>query len=275
MKKKCFLVLTHKPIDKLLEYARNHPNDNFYIHLDLKKPLEKLSVKGCPNVFFIDKRVDVKWAGFSMVQATLNLISFALKHDSENEFFHLISGDDVILNENLSWSDDSIYMEYRESKRHNYRMRFDVPHADNKYTRHPLGKIYTQVIKLFDKFLPSHRLFKFGSQWFSIRRAELLTLYESISVEDISFFKKKLCPDEHFFQYLVEKNKLSSKVSTEGNKRFIVFNPSYQRGSSPVFLSLSELKTSSQVGYWFARKVDQATMEVFYDNDLRESSEIS
>ncbi len=49
-----------------------------------------------------------------MVQATINLIEFALNHDKDNEYFHLISGDDVILSKDLIWDDNSIYMEERE-----------------------------------------------------------------------------------------------------------------------------------------------------------------
>lgn len=262
--KTCFLVLTHKPIPYLLSFAKSHPEYDFYIHVDVKVQLEDVSCNAPDNVYFIEKRVDVKWAGFSMVRATLNLIDYALSKDSENQFFHFISGDDLILQNKLSWTDDTIYMECINSRKHAYRMRFYAPHADNSYTRHPLGKLYTQVLKLINRMFPTKKEYKFGSQWFSIRRAELLILYQSITEQDTNFFKKKLCPDEHFFQYLIEKNQYMDKLSIEGNKRYIVFRESYQRGSSPIFLNLNDLEKAQKNAYWFARKVDQKTMAKFY-----------
>ena len=132
---KCFLILTHKEIDHIYKLASELPDANFYIHLDLKADITLIQKKPVPNVFFVEDRVDIKWAGFSMIQATLNLITYALAHDANNEFFHLMSGDDVILNRELSWNGSDIFMECRESKEHQYRMRFDTPHADTKYQR--------------------------------------------------------------------------------------------------------------------------------------------
>ncbi|MFX4547573.1 beta-1,6-N-acetylglucosaminyltransferase, partial [Acinetobacter baumannii] len=66
--------------------------------------------------------MDIKWAGFSMIQATINLINFALNHDKRNEYFHLISGDDIVLNNSLTWPDDKIFIECYHSFSHRYRM---------------------------------------------------------------------------------------------------------------------------------------------------------
>ena len=146
-----FLILTHKNIDHIYKLASELPDASFYIHLDKKSNIDLIQKKSAPNVFFIDNRVDIKWAGFSMIQATLNLINYALEHDKTNEFFHLISGDDVILNRDLSWNSSDIFMECRVSKEHQYRLRFDTPHADTKYQRTFLGKVLTQFYKKIDK----------------------------------------------------------------------------------------------------------------------------
>ncbi len=261
---KCFLILTHKEIDHIYKLASELPDANFYIHLDLKADITLIQKKPVPNVFFVEDRVDIKWAGFSMIQATLNLITYALAHDANNEFFHLMSGDDVILNRELSWNGSDIFMECRESKEHQYRMRFDTPHADTKYQRTLLGKALTQFYKKMDKVLPTQEKFYFGSQWFSIRRNELKILMNSITESDLNFFRKKLCPDEHFFQYLIVKTNLLANISFEGNKRFIKFDPSFQRGSSPIFLSSAQLIEAKKQNYWLARKVEPIEMQKFY-----------
>lgn len=264
----CVLILTHKSLIQYFDFVKNNNNINFYVHVDLKSNLDDIvgPFFDLNNIFFIEKRFDIKWAGFSMIQATLNLIHYALAHDPTNECLHLISGDDVILNTKLSWNNSDIFIECRESKEHQYRMRFDTPHADTKYQRTLLGKVLTQFYKKIDKILPTREKTYFGSQWFSIRRNELEVLMNSITENDLNFFRKKLCPDEHFFQYLIVKNKMLNKVSVYGNRRFIKFDPNFQRGSSPIFLNIDQLIDAQKQNYWFARKVEPQKMQKFYLN---------
>ncbi|MDU4394968.1 MAG: beta-1,6-N-acetylglucosaminyltransferase [Acinetobacter ursingii] len=266
----CILILTHKSLKSNITLFNNYTHVNFYIHVDLKLNFMEIyeEIKDLENVFLVYDRVDVKWGGFSMVQATLNLINYALQHDIENEYFHLISGDDVVLNDSLTWSDNQIFIECYHSLSHRYRMRFNTPHADTKYQRFFWGKLLTQCFKFLDRIIPTDEFFYFGSQWFSIRRSELEVILHSIADADINFFKKKLCPDEHFFQYLIKKNDLISKVSSEGNKRFIVFDNNFQRGSSPIFLNNEQLNQAKKHGYWFARKVEQGIMKKFYEQNF-------
>ncbi|MDT7995797.1 conjugal transfer protein, partial [Acinetobacter baumannii] len=113
------------------------------------------------------------------------------------------------------------------------------------------------------RFNITDKKYYIGSQWFSIKRKQLCILIDSITQEDIDFFVKKLCPDEHFFQYLIEKNGLIGNLS-EDNRRFLFFDKKYQNGSSPIFLSLEQLLEAKKKGFWFARKVDQKVMNKFY-----------
>ncbi|WFP96867.1 beta-1,6-N-acetylglucosaminyltransferase [Acinetobacter sp. ANC 7201] len=259
-----FLILSHKVIDHIYKLAFEMPDANFYVHLDAKIDINFIQKDTASNVYFIKNRVDIKWGGFSMIQATLNLIKYALLHDRNNEYFHLISADDVFLSRDFTWGNSDIFMECKESKDHQYRMRFDTPHADTQYQRTLLGKALTQLYKNIDKILPTKEKFYFGSQWFSIRRNELEILMNSITESDIDFFRKKLCPDEHFFQHLIVKSNLLAKISTEGNKRFIKFDLSFQRGSSPIFLNFLQLMAAKKQNYWFARKVEPSVIQNFY-----------
>ncbi|ENX71649.1 hypothetical protein F884_00210 [Acinetobacter sp. CIP 102143] len=264
-----FLILTHKPIEHIFYYADLNKDIFFYVHVDKKIDINKIEKEArYGNVVFLNDqdRINISWAGFSMIQATINLIAYALAHDKQNEYFHLISGDDVVLHRAPSWNNSDIFIECRESKEHQYRMRFDTPHADTKYQRKLLGKALTQFYKKIDKILPTQEKFYFGSQWFSIRRKELEILMNSITESDLNFFRKKLCPDEHFFQFLIIKNKMLDKVSVYGNKRFIKFDPNFQRGSSPICLNTDQLSNAQKQNYWFARKVEPQEMQKFYLN---------
>ncbi|NUF16159.1 beta-1,6-N-acetylglucosaminyltransferase [Acinetobacter lactucae] len=267
MMKHAFLILTHKPIDHIYQYANYYKNCNFYIHVDKKSQINSINTKVADNVFFLPDtdRIDITWAGFSMIEATINLINFALNHDENNSFFHLISGDDVILKpfDEFSFNEDKIYMECYESPRHRYRVRFDTPHADTKHQRKPYGKALTIFYKLLDKLIPSDEKCLFGSQWFSIGRKDLEVMMSSANEDYLNSFRRKLCPDEHFFQYLVKNNNLIEKLSEDSNKRFIVFDDNYQHGSSPIFLDLDTLKEKNESTYWFSRKVQPDVISEF------------
>lgn len=262
-----FLILTHKPIAHIYKFAKHYTDCNFYIHVDKKSDITQINTSDQANVFFLPntERIDITWAGFSMVQATINLIKFAMNHSIENNFFHLISGDDVILSafDELYFDPEQIYMECYESSRHRYRVRFNTPHADTKHQRKIYGKALTVLYKILDRIIPSDEKCLFGSQWFSIGRKNLEIMMFSIDKDYINSFSRKLCPDEHFFQYLVKKNNLMDKLSIDSNKRFIVFDPDYQHGSSPIFLDLETLKVNNESSYWFSRKVQPNVIEEF------------
>lgn len=263
--KHAILVLTHKPVNHLVGYAEKYKNLNFYIHIDAKcsdaeiiSPFNNIS-----NVFFVKEREDINWAGFSMVQATLNLINTALTNH-ENEFFHLISGDDVILNpDNMSWNNAEIFIEFKPTVSLRYRNRFNTIHADTLFQRKFFGKILTQCYRIVDKLKPSSRQYYFGSQWFSIRRNELSIMNSRIDTNLLLSYKKKLCPDEFFFQELIQLCKFEHIVSNDGNHRHIVFDSNYQRGSSPKFLDREQVLFAKKNNFWFARKVESVLIQEF------------
>lgn len=267
------LIQSHKPLDYWFRLANDNSNLLFIIHLD-KKVDKSVIIKDfhlTENIIFLpdELRVDVKWGGFSQIQATLNLFNFALNNTGA-EYFHFVSGEDVVLPSNknlesiLCWNDNSIYMDCCLSKAHQYRVRFYAPHVEKSWQRKIIGKYFTFVLKTLDRIIPSNKKYYFGSQWFSIRRNELEILMNTITEHDINMFKNKLCPDEHFFQYLLVKNNLLSKISATGNNRYIVFDKNYNNGNNPKYLSIDELHQLKS-RFFFARKVDVATQLKYYE----------
>ena len=260
-----FLILTHKPINHIYQYAKQYPDAFFYIHVDSKVNMSTVKKNHTPpNIIFLPNqyRVDITWAGFSMVQATINLIQYALQYNN-NGIYHLISGDDVFLKNlnSIDYDKNKIYMEYTYSPRHRYRVRFNTPHADTKHQRKIYGKALTIFYKFLDKIIPSKKHCIFGSQWFSISSHHLQILMNNITPEFKNNYRYKLCPDEHFFQELVKISKLEHYLSD--NKRYIVFSSSYQHGSSPIFLNLETLNTQINSDKWFARKVETRVIDEF------------
>lgn len=82
--------LTKRIIDKL-----NNGDFDFYIHLDKKVDMEThRELFDIPNVYFIKKRVDIKWAGFSTVVASFNGIQQIAETGIEYGSISLFSGQD-------------------------------------------------------------------------------------------------------------------------------------------------------------------------------------
>lgn len=265
MNKHAVLILAHEKIDHIFEYANLLPKSNFYIHMDLKSG--PIYYENYPhNVYFLPDslRYSINWAGYSMVEASNSLFSYALQN-KENTYFHLMSGNDLILKniDTLKFDENKIYMDCIESYEHRYRIRFNTLHANKPYQRKILGKALTYLYKLMDKAIPTDIRPYYGSQWFSIHRNHLQVIMNSITPEIDNFFKKKLCPDEHYYQYLVYKNNLYPLLSTTGNKRFIVFDKEFNNGNNPIFLDIEQLKSIDSNKYWFARKVKTNTINSY------------
>lgn len=92
-----YLILAHNDSKMLNELVKalNYKAD-FFIHIDAKSKMDFHTLKKIKNVYFV-KRVDVRWAGYSMIEATLNLIERALEQKKDYKKLVLLSGQDYPL----------------------------------------------------------------------------------------------------------------------------------------------------------------------------------
>ncbi|HHW7579720.1 beta-1,6-N-acetylglucosaminyltransferase [Mannheimia haemolytica] len=272
--KSAILVVCHKPIPYVAKLANSEINSNFYIHVDRKADIDIIKKDFAPNlenVFWLEKRVDVNWGGFSIVQSILSLMRVALEN-KENLHFHLISGnciflDDITLIEKRmkSYPESSIFLELSSSLRRRYRLRFNAPHADTKYQRSIIGRLLTKCFQLIDKLVyPRNELIKlapFGNMWFSANIEGMKQLLSIVTEDEETYFSHKLVPDEHFFQYLILKNGLQDTVYD--NKRYIKFIGS---ANHPENLNYGELVSLERSKYWIARKVSSGIALNYLEN---------
>lgn len=255
--KHCVLIQAHKDIGYFLEFARLNEQINFYVHMDRKSD-SNLNVSQ-KNVFFVKSSINVHWGGWSQVEATLLLFDLALQNE-ENYYFHLCSGEDVILQSfskiEYEWQNKFTHVAMIEayySKAHQYRTRYNQIHADTNWQRSISGKLLTKLYKYLDILIPNSDYPLYGSQWFSVTRNQAL-LIKKVSKKHKGFFRKKLCPDEHFFQFIF--NKENTPIAN-CNRRFIVFEEEYNNGNSPLYLNNEDLLSANEAGFWFARKVEK------------------
>lgn len=280
-KKNAILILCYRKIPYIAQLAKLNKNCNFYIHVDLKSDIHDVKSDFDPelsNVFWLKNRVEINWGGFSIVQAILNLLELSLANH-ENQHFHLLSGNcifiddlDIISQRMGCYSDNAIFIELTQSTRRRYRIRFNTPHADTKMQRSYFGRILTKGYQYLDKIIPIVspilRKAPYGNMWFSANRGGIEHLYYSIRSEDLDYFRKKLVPDEHFFQYIILLNKLEKYV--ENYHRYIDF---IGNANHPEILNLDKLLSLDREKYWIARKVND-DVALNYLEKLKSSNEI-
>lgn len=251
------LLLCHRPPRHLADWAHQHPDSHFYLHYDAKADAAALDfLDGLSNIHILVQRIDIRWAGFSMVQAMLLLLEAALAR-TDNQSFHFISGDCLPLQplsriaaECAAAADNTLWIDSRPIPRLRYRIRFNTPHADTAWQRSLSGKLLTKAFQAADRLLPSRCTCFAGSQWFSGNRTamQLLADYTVVATPD---FRRKLCPDEHFFQTLAEAHAAELTLMRD-NRRYIRFTDT---ANHPDWLNEADLSAACGKGYWFARKV--------------------
>lgn len=263
MKKHALLIQAHQDISYFIKLAKIQPNVNFYVHMDAKSKscdYPKTDLANLANVFLLKDRIMVRWGGFSQIEATLKLFETAFAHE-DNAYFHLLSGEDVVLQPfeviEKQWQqrfDFQAMMTCERAPQYAYRFIMDSPHADSNWQRQLTGKIITKLQQGVAKVKTYHSPIYFGSQWFSVTRADWEKIVPFIDGYS-DFFRHKLVPDEHFFQTLIAEKLTNQICLSNDNRRQIIFDKNVNNGNSPIYLDLLKLERAEFDGYWFARKV--------------------
>lgn len=263
-----FLILAHKNPKQLKFLCKSYEHNciNSYIHIDKKSDINdfKNELKNESNITFIQNRVDIKWGGWSMVQATINLLRTASKN--HHDYYFLISGEDInlknydFMNKFLA-DENKIYIDYHRlpyKKICNMGLdRFEKYSFDDFYNKFKiLGKLFKIIFKLLHRIykreLPNKLIPYCGSQWFILPHycVEYILNFIDKNKKVVSFFKKTHIPDEMFFQSIILNSKYKHKVVND-NLRYV----KWQHGKPhPDYLTLSEVNSIRNSHFFFARK---------------------
>ena len=222
------LLLCHTPPHHLPLMAQRAPQHHFYVHYDAKSDAGGIAfLNGLPNVSVLPQRIDVRWGGFSMIEATLALMQAALAQP-QHQYFHLMSGDclplqtpETIERQMAAAGAGCLFLTCENVPRLRYRVRFSLPHADTSWQRSLIGKCLTKAAQCADRLLPSRQTAWAGSQWFSADRAAVQLLLDA-AADMRPFFQRKLCPDEHFFQFIAQRHAAQLALHND-NRRCIRF----------------------------------------------------
>jgi len=257
------LLLAHTYPDHLekLISRLSYEDTHFYIHLDKKTDIAPfLFLAEKPNVFFIKKRVKVSWAGYSMVQATVNSFEEILASGKEYDYINLMSGQDYPIKSNayihkfLSDNNGKIFM-------HTLSVTDEWHEAIPRFTKYHLvnftlpGKYAAE--KIINTILPSRKtpgnLTLAGrSQWFTATPASVKYILQYLKEhpEVVRYFKLSWAPDESIFQTILYNSPLK-KDMVNNNLLYVDWSSG---AASPKLLTIADKDLLTQSDKLFARK---------------------
>jgi len=245
--------------------AMYHPNFDFYIHLDKKYDISgHLYLKSIPQVYFIESRTDVKWAGYSTVKATFQSIKEIVATGIRYSFINFMSGQDYPLkpaqnindffqqnigNEFLSYRD--IRNDWQEGLIRMERYFLSGYEFGGKY------RLETLINKIFPKRKIPHDLHPYGKSmfWMLSPKAAMYVVNRVEKDRKLQQFLS-LCwaSDEFVFQTILMNSPIKNRV-INNNYRYIDWS---NGGASPKILNENDANSIFESEMLFARKFDMA-----------------
>lgn len=259
------LILTYTNPQQTERMIKNmaHENFDFYIHVDLKYDVNPhLFLRSLPNVYFINNRVDVRWAGFNTVVATFECIKEIVATGIKYDFINFLSGQDYPLKsanymvdffkknkgrEFLSfrdirndWHEGLIRMEKYFLANHSFKgkhtleklINFVMPRRKIPYNMHPYGK------SMFWMLSPEIAMYVVNK----VEADKKLT----------NFFYYCWASDEFVFQTILMNSPYKNKV-INNNYRYIDWSLG---GANPKVLDENDFESIAKSEMLFARKLD-------------------
>jgi len=287
---KAYIILAHKNMEQLNRLLRRLDDkySHFFIHIDSKLPDNKLSdLKFNQFKTQLIKRLDTRWADFSLVEATLNALEAIRATNKEFCSITLLSGQDYPIksndqiNEFFSKTDERIFIEYYELPNHEKWSPRGGMYRIDKYffgmkehqllssrTMNFLGNIFPAL----QRNQPQNIKHYAGSQWWTIDMYALNYILDFVKANPAYslFHKSTFAPDEIFFHTILlnaKDGRISSGI-VNNNKRFIRWNNAAM--SHPEILLKEDVLKICESDALFARKLDlDINIEVFEQIDKR------
>lgn len=240
-----------------------HENFDFYIHVDKKFDINPhLFLESIPNVYFINNRIDVRWAGFSTVTATFECIKEITATGIEYDFINFLSGQDYpiksadYLNDFFSKNKGKEFLSYRDFKND---WKEGLIRMENYFlTSYNFPGKYT-LEKLINKVMPKrtlpYGLHPYGKSMFWMLSPEI-AMYVVDTVENDPklrhFFSLCWASDEFVFQTILLNSVHKDKI-VNNNYRYIDWSAG---GANPKVLNATDAERLANSDSLFARKFD-------------------
>lgn len=271
MVKVAFLMQCHKnpeQINLLLE-ALNHPMVDVFVHVDKKSQAIKDKITQRAGVYILPEQqcVDVQWAQYSQVEATLQLLRAAVNRGGYSHYW-LISGQDYPLRpmdnilDFLEANQEANFIECSQIKPFNKRNDVYFPNSviGRKLWQKVLKNLWiygtggwNKTFPIFKRKAPDDFKYWFGSQWWCLNSttAQWIIDYLNEHTEYEKFFEHSLCSDECFFQTLVMNSPFAN--TTKPYLHYIKWEKGKSSPRTLTTIDYEELKKTEKI---IARKFD-------------------
>lgn len=257
------LILTHKSPSQLerLINALEHPKFYFFIHIDKKtniEPFQYLAQR--PNVYFINNRTKIYWAGYGTIQATIN--GFEEIRPSSFDYINVISGQDFPIK-----SPDYIYNYFNQNKGKEFitcqsidDVNWNVGDRVRKYHlinwRIP-GKF--RLERIVNSFLPlrkypiDHQIVG-RANWFTLSNKAFIYILDFIRQHPkiVRYYKYCWGADEFMFSTILYNSDFREHIV---DNLVYVDWPELHSGH-PKILEKNDYKNLTESDKLFARKID-------------------
>ncbi|SKA17246.1 beta-1,6-N-acetylglucosaminyltransferase [Sediminibacterium ginsengisoli] len=236
-------------------------NTRFYIHLDKKVAISAhAALQQHPQVTFVEKRVNVRWAGYSTVQAIFNGIEAILTSGISFDYICLLSGQDYPIK---TPAEISGFFEQHKGKLFLKYRAFagDWEEAFERISKYHLidyrfpGKFFTE--NLINRLLPAPERpagmqFYGSSMFWAISPQAADYVWKKIEQEPglKRFFRYTWGPDEFLFQTILLNSEFSDLV-VNSNCHYYKHKPLTPNPEWLGMQDLADLKLSDKL---FARK---------------------
>lgn len=268
------LILTYtnpKQTERMIKMMY-HENFDFYIHVDKKFDINPhLFLEALPNVYFINNRVDVKWAGFSTVIATFECIKEIVGTGIPYQFINFLSGQDYplkpasriynFLRENAGKE----FLSYRDFKND---WKEGLIRMENYFLSSYSFPGKHRLEHLINKIMPTRKLpynlHPYGKSMFWMLSPEV-AMYVVNKVENDKklrqFFSFSWASDEFVFQTIILNSKYKDRV-VNNNYRYIDWSAG---GANPKVLNETDFGKLEKTEMLFARKFDMVNSPKILD----------
>lgn len=257
-------ILVHAHPDQLCRLVNrlSYQDTVFFIHVDLKSNIQdfELALANNSNIHFIKNRVDIQWATYSMVEATVNGFKEIVESGLNIEYVNLLSAQDYPIKSSkdfhsfLKENPGKAFMhcldvatEWTEAISRVREYHFNHWHFPGKFKIQNLVNFILPNRKMPDGLIPVGR-----SQWFTITLKHIVFLINRLesSPQIKKFFRYSWAPDELIFQTLLYNSSFKEDI-INNNLRYIDWSEGQK---NPKLLTKVDFSLIMNSGKFFARK---------------------
>jgi hypothetical protein len=259
------LILTYTNPKQTERMIKNmiHEDFDFYIHVDKKFDINPhLFLKSLPNVYFINNRVDVKWAGFDTVKATFESVKEVIDTGIKYDFINLLSGQDYPLqstNALASFFSQNIGKEFMSFRDYKNDWKEGLIRMERYFLSNHNFKGKTTIENVLNYIMPKRKLpyhmHPYGKSMFWMLSPEA-AMYVVNKVEGdkklSNFFSLCWGSDEFVFQTILMNSHFKERIVND-NYRYIDWSAG---GPNPKVLDENDFEPIKKSKMLFARKLE-------------------